>query len=344
MRRDRILGTALVALLPVALAVLVVFAVGRHAPPESPQGQDAGQVAPETAGPAAEDDVGLSDDTAHAETRQPAPAGLPKPSIPESLASAFDESRDLTDRMKAVDVLQGERTPEELTAIRWLLRKSDENEALRNSAARKLLECGDKHLAADLTEMLWADQETPKWRNYCVQFLKDCYDRDGDPAVLTAIFKAAEADEEKVRMCAVWSLARTATPRDKRKLPDDETLSRIRAVALDALREKNAHFLITTAGVQSCARLKLKEALPDVRKLASDKNTKPTHLRVVSLAALGDLGDDTDLQLLNRLATSATGQVKSAAALAATKIRKRAAEVDGTPIGIPGVRDSRPSF
>ncbi len=154
--------------------------------------------------------------------------------------------------MKAVDVLQGERTPEELTAIRWLLRKPDEDEALRNSAARKLLQCGDGRLVADLARMHCDERESPKWRNYCVQFLKDCYDRDRDPAVLGTIFKACEADEKQVRMCAVWALARIATPRDKRKAPDAATLKRIRAAALAALREKDAHFLITTAGVQSC--------------------------------------------------------------------------------------------
>ncbi len=161
----------------------------------------------------------------------------------------------------------------------------------------------------------------------------------------------ARTDEKLVRICAVWSLTRVATPRDRRKAPDDVTLGRIRAAALATLREKDAHFLITTAGVQSCARLKLKEALPAIRKLATDENTKPTHLRVVSLAALGDLGNDTDLALLDRLAKSAKGQLKSAAAFAAKKVRRRAAEppenptpVDSSPAVPPKADEEAPHF
>ncbi len=78
-----------------------------------------------------------------------------------------------------------------------------------------------------------------------------------------------------------------------------------------------------SAGVQSCALLGLKEALPDIRPLAASDATKPTHLRVVAVAALGDLGDETDLALLDRLATSAAGQLKGAAELAARKVRSR---------------------
>jgi len=93
--------------------------------------------------------------------------------------------------------------------------------------------------------------------------------------------------------------------------------------------------------------LELSGALPDIRKLAADENTKPTHLRVVSLAALGDLGDSSDLPLLDRLAESATGQLKSAATFAAKRIRKRAAEAGeagGTPAKNPAPADDKPSF
>ncbi len=91
----------------------------------------------------------------------------------------------------------------------------------------------------------------------------------------------------------------------------------------------------------------MKEALPDTRKLVSDKNTKPTHLRVISVPALGDLGDDTDLPLLDRLAKSAKGQLRSAATFAAKKVRKRAAKTDksdGAPIKSPAAGDGEPSF
>jgi hypothetical protein len=251
---------------------------------------------------------------------------------------------------KQVDALSSRLESDVIAELRLILNDSSEGELLRNNVANKLRQCGDGQLVADLTRMYGDERETPNWRNYCIQHLYSAYENDRDPAILSTLFEAsdpARTDEKEVRICAVWSLARAATPRDKSKVPDDETLGKIHAAALDALREKDAHFLITTAGVQSCARLKLREALPDIRKLASNKDTRPTHLRVVSLAALGDLGDDTDLPLLDRLAKSAKGQLKSAAAMAAKKIRKRAPkadEADGAPAKIPAAGDGKPSF
>jgi len=251
-----------------------------------------------------------------------APEDLPKPPIPESLARVFDESRDLITRMKAVDALSDSQPPEALAALRWLLREAGGSEALRNNVANRLRECGEEHLSGDLTEMLWNENETPKWRNYCVQHLYNCFEEEPDTAILDTLSEATKAGEKMVRICAIWSLVRLATPRDKTTAPGESFLARTRHTALAALREKNAHFLIRTAGVQSCARLGLEVALPDIRNLAADQSTKPTHLRVVSIAALGDLGDAADLPLLERLAESSRGQLKSAAALAAKKIKK----------------------
>ena len=93
-----------------------------------------------------------------------------------------------------------------------------------------------------------------------------------------------------------------------------------------ALEGKSTHFLVRMAGVQSCARMQMDEALPQIRRMAEDSRTSPTHLRVVAIAALGDLGGQTDMELLERLAANAEGQLRSAAALAAKKIKKRAAE------------------
>ena len=192
--------------------------------------------------------------------------------------------------------------------------------------ANRLRKCGDEHLVSDLTEMLWDENETPKWRNYCAQHLYNCYEKEPDPGILDTLFEAAECDEKLVRICAVWSLARAATPRDESRKPDEETAARIREMALSALREKDAHFLITTAGVQSCARLGLVEALPEIRKLAADDGTKPTHLRVVAVAALGDLGNEEDMVLLERLVAGPGKRIKNAAEHALKKVRLRTQE------------------
>ena len=103
-------------------------------------------------------------------------------------------------------------------------------------------------------------------------------------------------------------------------MPDEETLGKIRALALKALREKEAHFLITEAGVQSCAHLGLSEALPEIRALAGNDDTKPAHLRVVAIAALGELKDRESISLLEKLSKEATGQLQQAANISLKKI------------------------
>jgi hypothetical protein len=256
-----------------------------------------------------------------------------RPPVPADLEAVFDGSADTIPRMKAVDALHRGLSVDALSALRWLLRKPDEDEALRNNVANKLRQCGEPNLVADLTAMAFDEEQTPKWRNYCVQHLYTCYEdaKKPDPAIVDTLFEAAACDEKLVRICAVWSLARAATHRDESKRPGAQTVARVRAAALAALRQKGADFLITTAGVQSCALLGLAEALPEIRALAASDETKPTHLRIVAVAALADLGDETDLALLDRLASSAAGQLKGAAALAAKKVGQRAASRGPTP-------------
>ena len=212
------------------------------------------------------------------------------------------------------------------TALLMLLNKHGESEMLRNNAANKLRDLGEPTLVKNLTEMLRDEKETPKWRNYCVQQLYFSYVTAPNPSIVDTFFKASSCDEKMVRICAVWSLALVATPGDKSKTPDAETLKKIQAIALAALREKDTHFLITEAGVQSCARLGLTEALPDIRALASSDQTKPEHLRIVSVAALGDLKDTESTPLLERLSKEATGQLQSAAQLALKRINEAKAQ------------------
>ena len=202
------------------------------------------------------------------------------------------------------------------------LRNTSLAEAERNDIANSLLGRDNRRLVAELTEMLWDERESPKWRNYCVQHLYACYEKQPDPAIPGTLFKAAQCDEKMVRICAVWSLARVATPRDRARIPDEDTLGGIHALALQALREKNTHFLITEAGVQSCARLGLTEALPEIRALAGSDDTKPTHLRVVAVAALGELKDAESAHLLERLSNEATGQLQAAAQLALKRVKE----------------------
>ena len=74
-----------------------------------------------------------------------------RPPVPADLEAVFDGSADTIARMKAVDALHRGLSVDALSALRWLLRKPDEDEALRNNVANKLRQCGEPNLVADLT-------------------------------------------------------------------------------------------------------------------------------------------------------------------------------------------------
>jgi len=246
------------------------------------------------------------------------------PDVPSSVEQAYEHRHEIAE-------LPSNINDEQKRALRQLLAMKEKSEFFRNTVANKLRQSGEENLVADLTEMAWDKTETPKWRNYCVQHLYTCYEHaeKPDPSIIDTLFTAADpaqSDEKLVRICAVWSLARAATLRDESKRPSADTIERIGEVAIDALREKDAHFLITTAGVQSCARLGLTDALPDIRKLAGDESTEPLHLRVVAVAALGDLGNADDLALLEALGSSKTSRLAKAAAHALKKIHERSSQ------------------
>ncbi len=167
-------------------------------------------------------------------------------------------------------------------AARRRLLDSGLSESVRNNDANELRRLHNLHLISDLTRMLWDENETPKWRNYCVQQLTQCYLEEPEERILDTILKAAESPVPMVRSCAVWSLALIATD----GFPGPEAVEKAKQVALAALREEDAHVLIRTGGVQASARLGLGEALPDIRRLAGSEETRPASLRVAAVAAV----------------------------------------------------------
>lgn len=188
----------------------------------------------------------------------------------------------------------------------------------RNNAANELLNHRDTRLASQLVRMTRDETDTVAWRNYCVQFLRGCYDQQPDPEVLGTIYWACKVREPEISSCAIWSLAQLAKPSlDPTRLSEVER-NRCRDIALAALNDESAHFLVRTAGAQSCARIGTKEALPALRKLVQSEIGELS-LRVVAIAALGGLKDAESIPILKdlelsknpRLAKAAQGALKA---------------------------------
>jgi hypothetical protein len=251
--------------------------------------------------------------------------------IPAELALVFDKNQKLAARMKALDVLTGTlRTPESLAALRWLMWQGKEDAGLRNSAAEKLREWDEEHIAGDLTAMLWDNQESPRWRTDCIQHLYESYTDTGDANVLETMLEASLAEEKTVVISALWALARVATMTEEDRLPDRAVVDRIHQTCLAALGDEKSDMLVRVAGVQSCSLMKLPETLTECRKLLLIDDPKLSYLRMVAVAAIGDLGDMNDARTLHKAAAlDKAPLVKGAAQKAVVRIMNRVMPMGG---------------
>jgi HEAT repeat protein len=76
-----------------------------------------------------------------------------------------------------------------------------------------------------------------------------------------------------------------------------------------------------TSGLQVCAELNNKEALPLARDWAA--NSKKTFIKMSAIAAIGMLGDKSDLTLLEQYSTSTDIRLRTPALAAIRKIKSR---------------------
>jgi hypothetical protein len=86
----------------------------------------------------------------------------------------------------------------------------------------------------------------------------------------------------------------------------------VKELALAVLRDEKAHLLVRTGGAQSCGRMALTEAAPELRKLAESPQTEIS-LRTVAIAGLGQLNDEESRPLLMKLSGSPVPGTRSTA-------------------------------
>jgi len=251
----------------------------------------------------------------------------PRPPVPRALDGVFNETAESEMRKKAVEALPDELPPGSLAALRWLLRRQDESERLRKALVGKLRKSGDEQLALDLTEMLWDETEAPRRRSSCVDDLRYLYEDRPDPRVMATLLKAAEADDEIMTPTAIWSLVGLAAPRDGRPKLDERMTKRIKDLVLAVAEHEEAPTSVRTTGILCCAHLRIVEALPVLRTLAKGaaaKSTSAGYLWRIAIEALGDLGNQEDVQLLEQLAKRGERLVGRTAKRALQKISARA--------------------
>ena len=188
---------------------------------------------------------------------------------------------------------------------------------------------GLTELAELLVRVSRALETDATWRDYCVQFLGKCYPRINDAKSREAMADALwEALKTQRRGRAAGSAARQLMTLG-RTFPEFPP-EKVSAASLEALLDPTCSEETKTALLQVCGILGERAALPAARTIA-ELDSSPV-LRASAIAAIGMLGDASDLPLLKRLAVSGDMRVSIPACSAIDRIMKTAEQPATPPI------------
>ena len=166
-----------------------------------------------------------------------------------------------------------------------------------------------------------APEADATWRDYCVQFLGKCYPRINDAksreAMADAMWEALRTTRRAGRAAGSAARQLMTLGRTFPEFPPEE----VSAASLEALLDPASSDETRTVLLQVCGTLGEHGALPTARAIAG-QNSTPV-LRASAIAAVGMLGDDTDLPLLKRLAASGDVRVSVPARAALGRLQKR---------------------
>ncbi|MDD2459805.1 MAG: hypothetical protein WC328_00460 [Kiritimatiellia bacterium] len=222
--------------------------------------------------------------------------------LPDSEVEAL---LDFLDRRDGEDVLP----PEKLNAL-----KNDVVNLLR--AQSKFPPVLSTRLAA-----MWGDAGHDNvWRDYCIQHAGAAWGRVSDPAVRveirTLLWAAASEPAEPGSGTALISLRNLVSSgaEDQMKVAERAGASASPSVsAPDGVR---------VTALQIAAELEYAETASLARPILMDRS-QPIHLRMSAAAALGRVGDVSDLASLDTLANSSEPRLRASASAAAARIRQK---------------------
>jgi len=278
-----------------------------------------------------------------------APVALPvaKPGIPRrlELILGMGEETRYRPRIRAVHALGRQLSEQEVAALLWFLHRKKGDDPLpleylnpiKNDIVNALLrqERPPRELGAHLIAMFRDGEQDAVWRDYCVQFLGVWYPRVGSPserAEIRKVFDEAlgvsgsdrpgpkgEPDHRprSVRATVGTALIALSNLVDEPDIDRDEVGRKACAVACDSDAGNAAR--ISAFGV--CARLGCRDCLGEARKLAAGPGSAT--LRMSCIAAIGALGNRSDLPLLERCRQSRDIRLRTAAKSGIEQVGRR---------------------
>ena len=193
--------------------------------------------------------------------------------------------------------------------------------ALKNDIANVLV--GQNSVSPDLDnsliEMFRDAKMDAVWRDYCIQFLGMRYSQVSNAAIKKEIWRVMmEALANKAEAIAATALLALYHNADS----DDKLKDEVAQAATSAARNADTPPQVRMTALQIGANLGIEELLPVARELAKDEKAAIV-LRISAIAAIGTLGNASDLAMLDVMAKDQGSRLCMAAEAARKKIRKR---------------------
>ena len=199
--------------------------------------------------------------------------------------------------------------------------KNLEFNALKNEIVLELMKQQIKpgDLAGHLVKMYQDKTFDPTWRDYCVQFFGKWYAaaprNEGRKEMLKNLWIATTETNNSNAGTAVTMLIRMLNTGDV----DKKKLSK---AAYKVLTAKDSILPNKISSLQVCAELNNADALPIARQIVNSSRQNKI-LQMSAIAAIGMLGDRSDLPQLYKLSKSNDIRLRSPSKAAIKKINKR---------------------
>jgi hypothetical protein len=237
------------------------------------------------------------------------------------------ETRNYYVRVREIHNLKKNLPPEQVEALyRFLYEKLDKQElpdlqfnGLKNEIVIELMKQTTKPeaLSGHLVAMYYDKSFDPTWRDYCVQFFGKWYEQapvnESREAMVKGLYDALQERNSSLGGTAITMLCHLTHLKefDKDKISD---LAYELMTAPDCAKSGKIN------AMQVCAELRNKKALPIARDWAANSNEM--FVKMSAIAAVGMLGDPSDLPLLNHYKNSSDIRLSGPAKAAMAKINK----------------------
>lgn len=258
---------------------------------------------------------------------------IPVVQVPDSIKAiaGLAENCSYTDRIKAANKLSKNLSDTEVKALLYFLHKRLEDDvlgllelnAVKNQVTNTLVEQNlyPQDMGSHLIAMYYDELLDDVWRDYCIQFLGQCYSRIPEKKERESVaLLFSDALKEKKKSFAGTALIAMKNLADN---PDFYfSKAEISEFAYNLTADEGTADLVKITSFQVCAVLRNRKALKLARELTERKKSY-IPLKVSAIAALGILGDRSDIPVLKKCEKSSDTRLRTASKSAIRKIDDR---------------------